>query len=50
MCGDSSRLASRAAACPSQNVMRITRLCTRSEGQVCDRERGDVTNGERSSA
>jgi hypothetical protein len=34
----------------SENVMRIARLCTRSEGQVCDRERGDVTNGERSSA
>jgi len=34
---------------PLQN-MRIARLCKRSEGQVCNREWRDVTNGERSGA
>jgi hypothetical protein len=28
--------------------MRIACVCTRSEGQVCDRDGRDVTNGERS--
>jgi hypothetical protein len=31
-------------------LMRIPRVCPRSEGQVCDREGRDVTNSERSSA
>ena len=47
---DSSRLAQRAAACPSRNVHADRRLCTRCEGRVCDRDGRDVINGERSGA
>jgi hypothetical protein len=46
---DGPRLTQRATHVPFQN-MRIARLCRRSEGQVCNREWCDVTNGERSGA